>query len=137
MNRIAKAESMQRLFYILLIALSAGLWTSANAAKLIMVEQEYCEYCQAWNADIGVIYSKTEEGKRAPLRRVDISETLPDDLSFITGLVFTPTFVLVEDGKEIGRLVGYAGESFFWGLLQKLIKKLPIEKIQTGKSAPK
>jgi len=123
---------MQRLFYILLIAISAGFWTSADAAKLIMVEQEYCEYCEAWNADVGGIYNKTEEGKKAPLRRVDINETLPDDLSFITGLVFTPTFVLVEDGKEIGRLVGYAGESFFWGLLAKLIKKLPAEKTRNG-----
>jgi hypothetical protein len=133
MNRIAKADIMQRLFYILLIAISAGFWTSANAAKLIMVEQEYCEYCEAWNADIGVIYNKTEEGKRAPLLRVDINETLPDDLNFITGLVFTPTFVLVEDGKEIGRIKGYAGESFFWGLLAKLIQKLPAKKTLSGK----
>ncbi len=125
-------QTMQRLLFTLVVAAGIGLWTSANAAKLIMVEQEYCEYCEAWNADVGGIYNKTEEGKKAPLRRVDINETLPDDLSFITGLVFTPTFVLVEDGKEIGRLVGYAGESFFWGLLQKLIKKLPVEKTQSG-----
>ncbi len=99
----------------------------ANAASLIMVEQQYCEYCEAWNADIGVIYNKTTEGKRAPLRRIDIFEPLPDDLSFLTGLVFTPTFVLVNDGKEIGRILGYASEDFFWGLLQKLLEKLPDE----------
>ena len=119
---------MQRLLIVPLFFISIGLLNKADAASLIMVEQEYCEYCEAWNADIGVIYNKTSEGKRAPLRRIDIFEPLPNDLSFLTGLVFTPTFVLVDDGKEIGRILGYASEDFFWGLLQKLLEKLPAEK---------
>jgi len=49
---------------------------------------------------------------------------MPSDLQFITGLVYTPTFVLVDKGKEIGRIRGYPGEGFFWGLLQQLISKL-------------
>jgi len=119
---------MQQLFFILIIIFSVGSLNKADAASLIMVEQEYCEYCESWNADIGVIYNKTAEGKRAPLRRVDIHEAMPDDLSFLTGLIFTPTFVLVDDGKEVGRILGYASEDFFWGLLQKLLEKLPAEK---------
>jgi hypothetical protein len=35
---------------------------------------------------------------------------------------FTPTFVLVADGREVGRITGYPGEDFFWGLLQRLIE---------------
>ena len=119
---------MQRLFFILLIIFSVEPLNKADAASLIMVEQKFCEYCEAWNADIGVIYNKTAEGKRAPLRRIDIHDPLPDDLNFITGLIFTPTFVLVNDGKEVGRILGYASESFFWGLLQKLLEKLPADK---------
>jgi hypothetical protein len=38
---------------------------------------------------------------------------------------YTPTFVLVDRGREIGRIVGYPGEDFFWELLAGLIKKLP------------
>jgi len=118
---------MQRLFIILIIIFSVNSSNNAEAASLIMVEQKYCEYCETWNADIGVIYNKTAEGKRAPLRRIDIFDPLPGDLSFLTGLVFTPTFVLVDDGKEIGRVLGYASEDFFWGLLQKLLEKLPAD----------
>ena len=119
---------MQRLFFILLIFFSVEPLNKADAASLIMVEQKLCEYCESWNADIGVIYNKTAEGKRAPLRRIDIHQPLPDDLDFVTGLIFTPTFVLVNDGKEVGRILGYASESFFWGLLQKLLEKLPANK---------
>lgn len=119
---------MQRLFFILIIIFSVETLNKADAASLIMVEQQYCEYCESWNADIGVIYNKTAEGKRVPLRRIDIHEPLPDDLNFLTGLIFTPTFVLVNEGKEVGRIQGYASESFFWGLLQKLLEKLPADK---------
>jgi hypothetical protein len=34
----------------------------------------------------------------------------------------------VENGKEVGRIRGYPGEDFFWGLLQLLLKKLPPRK---------
>jgi hypothetical protein len=36
----------------------------------------------------------------------------------------TPQFVLVANGREIGRIRGYPGEDHFWGLLGVLIKKL-------------
>ena len=97
----------------------------AVAATLIMFEQDYCEWCERWNEEIGVIYPKTEEGKRATLRRVDIHSAVPEDISHIKVERFTPTFVLIDEGKEIGRIRGYPGEDFFWGLLGQMMKKLP------------
>ena len=108
-------------FVFLLFAVLAG---RVDAAQLIMVEQDACEWCETWNEEVGGVYHKTTEGKAAPLRRVDIHDKMPSDLQFITGLVYTPTFVLVDKGKEIGRIRGYPGEGFFWGLLQQLIGKL-------------
>lgn len=97
---------------------------TAFAAELVIVEETGCHWCERWNEEIGVIYHKTDEGKRAPLRRVDISE-LPDDLAFQSRPQFTPTFVLFDDGAEIGRIEGHPGEDFFWPLLQRLLEKLP------------
>ena len=37
---------------------------------------------------------------------------------------FTPVFVLVDGGREIGRIRGYPGDTFFWGLLANLIERL-------------
>ena len=65
------------------------------------------------------------EGKQAPLRRVDIHDDMPEDLLEIAPVIYTPTFVLLHEGVEIGRIKGYPGEDFFWGMLDQLIKKLP------------
>ena len=102
--------------------------TGVHAAELIMFESKICEWCDAWHAEIGPIYPKTDEGKRAPLRLVDLHESRPVDLADIEGVRFTPTFVLLSDqGQEVGRINGYPGEDFFWGLLGELIAKLPAE----------
>ncbi len=113
---------------LLAIGLVGTAPAQADAAELLMFESDDCIWCETWDEEIGPIYPKTAEGKRAPLRRVDIHDTRPQDLRDIQGVRFTPTFVLTDDrGREVGRINGYPGEDFFWGLLAELIAKLPNE----------
>ena len=93
--------------------------------RLLMIEEEWCEWCEQWNADIGVIYEKTTEGRQAPLLRADIHEPMPEGISLSIRAQYTPTFVLLDDGREIGRIEGYPGEDFFWGMLNRLLGKAP------------
>lgn len=102
--------------------------TGLGAAELIMLEENGCPWCDKWNSEVGIIYAKTPEGKRAPLRRLSIHKRLPVDLRFLNKGRYTPTFVLVAEGREIGRIRGYPGEHFFWGYLGKLLGKLPALK---------
>ncbi|MFK5978320.1 MAG: transcriptional regulator [Rhizobiaceae bacterium] len=99
----------------------------SHAAELIMLEQEYCAWCERWKKEIGPIYPKTTESKIAPLRVINIHDPLPEDLKDLSKGRFTPTFVLMHEGKEIGRMRGYTSEDFFWGLLDEMLKKLPAE----------
>ncbi len=99
----------------------------AAETELVMFEQDNCEWCEAWTSVIGPIYPKSSEGRRAPLRRVDIHAPRPADLQNVTATRFTPTFVLMHQGHEIGRISGYPGEDFFWGLLDRLMQELPPE----------
>lgn len=117
---------------LLSTVLAVMLAYPAAAAELLMFEQDYCEWCERWNEEVGVIYHKTPEGRRAPLRRVNIHEPLPDDITHIVTGRFTPTFVLLEEGREIGRIRGYPGEDFFWGLFGQLLQKLPKEQPENG-----
>ncbi len=96
----------------------------ARATELVMFEQAGCAWCQVFDREIAPIYGKTLEGLRTPLRRVDIDRPLPADLAFVQVERLTPVFVLVDKGREIGRIRGYPGEDNFWGLLGVLIKKL-------------
>lgn len=95
----------------------------AIAAELIMVETPGCAYCIRWKKDVGAEeYAATPEGAFAPLRMVDLRAAPPPGVTFARPVVFTPTFVLVENGKEIDRIEGYPGEDFFWGLLDMKLK---------------
>lgn len=95
--------------------------------NLVMVEEPGCIWCTAWTADIGPVYPKTGEGYAAPLLRMDKSDQERSDIRFERPLVFTPTFVLVIDGVEAGRLEGYPGEDFFWGLLGQMLSANDID----------
>lgn len=115
------------------------IWAgAAAAAELLVFEAAGCPYCTRWNREIAPVYPKTDEGKRAPLRRVDIASPRPADLAGIGGIVYTPTFVLVHEGREYGRIVGYAGQDAFWWLLSDLVKRLdlPPPTLEPPKSPP-
>lgn len=110
---------------------------TARALELVMFEQDNCEWCETWNKEIGPTYPKTTEGKKAPLRKVDIFDPRPKDLKGVRRPRFTPTFVLIDKGKEVGRIRGYPGEDFFWGLLDELIEKHEKQKAKQATTPAK
>jgi len=120
-----------RHFYLRLGALTlAAMFLLApmpkvHALELVMFRQAYCEACILWDQEVGVVYAKTSQGREAPIRSIDIHGKRPGELERIKAVVYTPTFVLLDQGREIGRIVGYGGEDFFWGLLDELLGQLP------------
>jgi len=106
-----------------LLAVLQGSMQDAEAAELLMFEAPGCEWCEQWHDDIGTIYDNTDEGNAAPLHRFVIRQPLPSEFSFVKGIVYTPTFVLVHEGRELGRILGYPGEMHFWGLLGELLSR--------------
>ncbi len=118
MKRLFRAS-----FPLVLLALASGA-APARAAELVVFERAGCAWCARWDAEVGEVYRKTAEGGRAPLRRVNLARGVPSDLGQVGPVVFTPTFVLVEDGKEVGRIEGYADEAFFYAYLDGLLAKL-------------
>ena len=87
-----------------------------------MFEEPSCRWCRRWHAEIGPAYSLTAEGQAAPLRRLHIRDQTIAGVLLERPITMTPTFVLAEEGREIGRIVGYPGEDFFYGLLNSLLK---------------
>lgn len=85
--------------------------------ELLFVTSDYCPFCKAWERDIGQIYDSTLYAKKAQLRRVDLSDVdsaLPPGSADVFG---TPTFLIVGNNTEIGRIEGYQSrEMFFWAL---------------------
>lgn len=116
----AKALGRAALFAL---ALLRPFPAAAGELGLVMFEQNGCHWCARWNAEIGPAYPKTAEAKVAPLRRRDIHDPLPDGLHLDRPAQLTPTFVLVDDGHEVGRIEGYPGPDFFWPMLDELLAR--------------
>ena len=105
------------------LALLVTTGAAASETRLLMVEQAGCAYCAQWNAEIAPAYPKTTEGRFAPLLRADLREGPPDGISYDRKVLFTPTFILLEDGDELARIEGYPGEDFFWPLLSQMLRE--------------
>jgi hypothetical protein len=94
---------------------------AADAAELIMYRRDGCPWCAKWDREIGPIYPKTEFNQQAPLRLINLDHDR--DLPIKHGAIrYTPTFVLVENGKEVARMEGYPGEDYFWPRLTNLFQ---------------
>lgn len=96
----------------------------ASGAELLMFEQKACPFCDAFNREIAPDYPRSRAGAIAPLRLVDIWESRTGGIEGLEPAVFTPTFVLVDDHREIGRLLGYPGRRYFYQEIQILLDRL-------------
>jgi hypothetical protein len=108
--------------------LLAGLVASAVgalSAELLMFDDPGCVWCRRWTAEIGPGYPRTPEGRQAPLRRIQIRDQANAGVALASRINATPTFVLVEDGQEVGRIAGYSGSDFFYPMLDELLRKIP------------
>jgi len=110
------------IFAATVLTLAAPL--PAAAAELVMFESPSCSWCRLWHEEIGPIYPKTDEAKCAPLRRVNVDKPLPEDLKHLAAIIYTPTFVVMDKGQEVSRMVGYVGDDFFWPLLAEKLAPL-------------
>ncbi len=114
---------------VLLLVAFFAMATPVRAAELVMFESDTCEWCEIWHEEIGVVYAKTSEGRILPLRRVDVDDDRPADLAHVRRVVYTPTFVVINGGREVGRILGYPGEDFFWPMLGKIIDRMERSRI--------
>ena len=110
--------------FALMVSLGASIQTT-RAAELVMVERDGCPWCDAFDREIAPILARTPEGRRAPLRRIDLYKPVPTDIAFLQIERLTPLFILVDQGREIGRIRGYPGQEGFWTQLSMLMDRLP------------
>ena len=126
---------MQHVKLILTSLIAALFWLPLPAKAetlLFMAEEHGCAWCARWDEEISEAYPNTAEGKAAPLVRFDLHGEAPENVTFAQRVRFTPTFILVEDGVEVGRIEGYPGEDFFWGLLSMMLADAGISLETTG-----
>ncbi|MFU8864698.1 MAG: thioredoxin family protein [Rhodobacterales bacterium] len=109
-------------FALILIAAITLAMPALAETRLLMFEQPGCMHCAQWHAEVGPGYPLSSEGQAAPLWTLPLRDALPDGITLDSRPAFTPTFVLVVDGQEKGRIEGYPGAHFFWSILALLLQ---------------
>jgi hypothetical protein len=102
-------------------------------AVLVMIGDPGCPYCARFEREVAPGYVASEDGKLAPLVRRDRRDA---DVAFIERVVFSPTFVMLMHGREVGRIVGYSGADLFWMQIAALIEDVRIALKRSGTLAP-
>lgn len=92
----------------------------SGRVRLIMVDDPNCWFCRQWNEKVGRGYAQSPEGKIAPLRRV--ARGAPE-LKGLTPVVLTPTFIVMEGSREVGRISGFSGPSYFYEDLRDILTR--------------
>ena len=93
--------------------------------ELIVIEARRCPMCQLFRDEIAPVYRATARAKRAPLRFVDVSFTDPATLNLVAPIEIVPTVILMRDGAEIDRLVGYTGPEIFMSVVGRMLGDTP------------
>ncbi|MFN3275144.1 MAG: hypothetical protein ACK41U_10765 [Paracoccus sp. (in: a-proteobacteria)] len=88
---------------------------------LMMVTSPACHHCAAWKAEIGPGYAASPEGRVAPIFEVDLRGPYPDGLALDRRPWITPSFLLLRNGAELGRIEGYVGKRHFHPVLNSLL----------------
>ncbi|MBR3190258.1 MAG: thioredoxin family protein [Bosea sp.] len=115
------ASGRYRLAAVAAFTLPLLLSLPAVAAELVMYTRHGCPFCLRFEREVAPVYAKTPEGKAAPLRRIDLPAGGVRGEGLREPVIATPTFVLVDDGREVGRITGYLNDDMFWGLLGRLV----------------
>lgn len=97
---------------------TAAIDIATAPAVLVMIGDPGCPYCARWEREIGPGYTASDDGKLAPVVRRDRGSP---DVAFLPRIVYSPTFVMLVHGREVGRIVGYSGSDLFWMQIAGLI----------------
>lgn len=93
--------------------------------ELIVIEARGCPMCRLFRDEIAPAYRATARAERAPLRFVDVAHTDPATLNLASPVEIVPTVVLMRDGVELDRLVGYTGPEIFMRAVGVMLGEQP------------
>jgi hypothetical protein len=95
------------------------------AIELVVIEARGCPMCQLFRDEIAPLYRATARARRAPLRFVDVAHTDINAMGLTTPVEIIPTIILMRDGAEVDRLVGYTGPEIFMRAVGAMLGESP------------
>lgn len=104
-------------FLFAAVAMLSFASAGARAMELVMFESPSCGTCKLFKREVLPIYAASPAGKVFPLWVAEMGGKVSIRLN--EPVTFTPTFVWVDNGVEVGRFSGYFGKAQFFNIVNK------------------
>ena len=95
---------------------------SKTTAELLVFEAKNCPYCFIFRRDVMPGYLQSPRARDVPMRFIDVSKADMSSLQLRAPLTMLPTVVLMQNGREVDRIVGYMGPEPFFHMVSRLMK---------------
>ena len=105
------------------------------ALELLMAHNPDCHICEKFIEEVAVDYNESKHAKTLPLVIINVYEQPEWFLEAysegrIKGIRGTPTFIIWNGRKELGRIVGYHDKERFYSRLTELFPRDYFEEKQ-------
>ena len=97
----------------------------ADSFELVVIEADGCIFCEIFRSDVLPAYETSEQGKQMPVQFVDINDMDTTHLEFKGAVDIVPTFIVVKERREVGRISGYVGPENFFHSINYLLASAP------------
>lgn len=87
--------------------------TADARTEIVVYEDPSSEICGIFRQRIVPSFRASVRGAKVPMRFVDITTMVSDPAGLAGPITVVPTAVIVQDGREVGRIVGYWGPEAF------------------------
>lgn len=104
--------------------IDAALPASENF-ELVVMEAPGCTYCTLFRRDVLPSYEASPRAKDMPIRFVDVNDEAAEALGLETPVDIVPTFLVLKNNKEVGRIPGYTGPEYFFHTINYLLTSAP------------
>lgn len=96
----------------------------AASVELVVFEHADCQYCRVFRSDVAPRYASGTQAERAPLRFINIEHTGTHGIGGLNASIhMVPTFVLMQEGREVDRIVGYWSPDNFFKMVAYMLMK--------------
>lgn len=85
--------------------------------EMVVLEVDGCIYCGVFRRQLLPAYQASRHGRAIPVRFVDINDEALARIGLTQPVGMVPTFVVLENNEEIGRIPGLMGHADFFRAL--------------------
>jgi thioredoxin-related protein len=104
------------------------LWTTAEPKpnlEMVVLEVSGCIYCNVFRRQLLPTYKASKKAKKIPIRFVDVNDPAVAEIGLTQPVGIVPTFVILENNQEIGRIPGYMSRRDFFRAIDYIVSGRP------------